>query len=255
LIELLVVVAIIALLISILLPSLARARDQAKRVYCANSMHQVGIALVSYASDHKGGLPRFVNDGTKPDVIAVGSTKSPQYNRMFYYNNEHVNLGHLWRTHMLRNGHLLYCPGEKDPTYMYESYTPFPTSNTFSGKWGPYIRVAYNYNPWVKVPLYEMAVKRTIYASLADYERLYPSLDKMPPGRTVLVDILSQGKKAFSHVMGNTGGFNIMQNAGSVLFKRTSRSPSQLANLSGNYSAYLVAIEDLEKGLAPRKGR
>jgi prepilin-type N-terminal cleavage/methylation domain-containing protein/prepilin-type processing-associated H-X9-DG protein len=52
LIELLVVVAIIALLISILLPSLNSARDSAKRVVCASNLHQVGLGFVYYAQAH-----------------------------------------------------------------------------------------------------------------------------------------------------------------------------------------------------------
>jgi len=49
LIELLVVVAIIALLISILLPSLARARELSRRVVCAANMSGIGKGFYTYA--------------------------------------------------------------------------------------------------------------------------------------------------------------------------------------------------------------
>ena len=54
LIELLVVVAIIALLVSILLPSLKRARDQAKATVCASGFKQTGLALLYYIEDNDG---------------------------------------------------------------------------------------------------------------------------------------------------------------------------------------------------------
>jgi prepilin-type N-terminal cleavage/methylation domain-containing protein len=51
LIELLVVVAIIALLISILLPSLARARELSKRAVCAANVRGIGQSCKIYAND------------------------------------------------------------------------------------------------------------------------------------------------------------------------------------------------------------
>ena len=54
LIELLVVIAIISLLVSILLPSLNRARDIAKRVVCASNLRQQGTSLQMYAHDYDG---------------------------------------------------------------------------------------------------------------------------------------------------------------------------------------------------------
>ena len=48
LIELLVVVSIIALLISILLPALAKARDVAKRTMCATNLKQIALGMEMY---------------------------------------------------------------------------------------------------------------------------------------------------------------------------------------------------------------
>jgi prepilin-type N-terminal cleavage/methylation domain-containing protein len=53
LIEILVVVAIIALLISILLPSLQRAREQAKVALCLSNLRSLGVAVSAYLSAEK----------------------------------------------------------------------------------------------------------------------------------------------------------------------------------------------------------
>jgi prepilin-type processing-associated H-X9-DG protein len=57
LVELLVVIGIIALLISILLPSLNRARQQAYLVDCQSRMRQMGQAIQMYTVENKGFLP------------------------------------------------------------------------------------------------------------------------------------------------------------------------------------------------------
>src|SRR5687768_6590045 len=58
LVELLVVIGIIALLISILLPSLNRARESAKTVACASNLRQLALAVQMYAQQNKGFYPQ-----------------------------------------------------------------------------------------------------------------------------------------------------------------------------------------------------
>ena len=56
LIELLVVIAIISLLVSILLPSLGRARRMAQTVVCASNVRSIGMGLLFYVEDNDDNL-------------------------------------------------------------------------------------------------------------------------------------------------------------------------------------------------------
>ncbi|MBN1555729.1 MAG: type II secretion system protein [Phycisphaerae bacterium] len=57
LIELLVVIAIISLLVSILLPSLQKAKELAKMVACEVKVRNIGIAAAMYIGEHSGDYP------------------------------------------------------------------------------------------------------------------------------------------------------------------------------------------------------
>ena len=70
LIELLVVISIIALLLSILVPGLRRAKEVAKKTVCLSQQRQWGIATMTYAIENNSAIPYFSSQGGYKNVDA-----------------------------------------------------------------------------------------------------------------------------------------------------------------------------------------
>ncbi len=91
LVELLVVIGIIALLISILLPSLNKARRAAATVQCQSNMRQLGAAMLLYIRDNKGRMP--------PSQILRASARTSSPNNIWPdgwgWSNELVHLKYI----------------------------------------------------------------------------------------------------------------------------------------------------------------
>jgi prepilin-type N-terminal cleavage/methylation domain-containing protein len=97
LVELLVVIAIIAILAGLLLPVLARAKGKALRISCVSQLRQVGLAMRSFANEHRDKFP--------PQApISEGGTRTLTFAWIHYgvLSNE------------LSSPRLLICPSDKE---------------------------------------------------------------------------------------------------------------------------------------------
>ncbi len=122
LVELLVVIGIIAVLIAILLPTLAKAREAANRAACLSNLRQVYYALHLYA----------MNNG---DEVPIGyRTVSKQYNSMCFS----TTAGGYWvlfglmtqANHLQSPPRVLYCPSENNAKFMFNTPdNPWPAKD------------------------------------------------------------------------------------------------------------------------------
>ena len=129
LIELLVVVAIIALLVSILLPSLRQARELARRAVCVANQHHIALAQSMYANENNGWSARISYHGSWQGGHPGG------------YGNENGVYGYaawmidaeypggtgpvgpgllVWHDFLSDDGHILYCPTQSDHSCIYD---------------------------------------------------------------------------------------------------------------------------------------
>jgi len=84
LVELLVVIGIIALLISILLPALNKARESARVIQCSSNLRQLMMASINFAGDHHGYIPTSSSD---PWVETTYSFNDPLRQKYAYRGN------------------------------------------------------------------------------------------------------------------------------------------------------------------------
>ena len=166
LIELLVVIGIIAVLISILLPTLNKVRQQALNANCASNLRQIAQGCQSYAADFKGNLPARFREG-KDDFLQPLYTYFPQDIKT--NPPSRYGCGLLYERKYIRTPEVFYCPGGR--AHQLHNYDSFPkpwlsdTSQNY--------RTSYTYNPHyaLKTPGDTNSSKLTAYPRVAKFPR------------------------------------------------------------------------------------
>ena len=115
LIELLVVVAILALLVAILVPSLAQSRSLAKKTVCLAHLHGIGTAVHLYANNNRGYIPF----GPKAPRVMTASEFYPSTGAptslVSLRNGQPVALGLMLTRELFESPGVLFCPGSEQP--------------------------------------------------------------------------------------------------------------------------------------------
>jgi prepilin-type N-terminal cleavage/methylation domain-containing protein/prepilin-type processing-associated H-X9-DG protein len=192
LVELLVVIGIIALLISILLPTLQQVKRRAQAVVCASDVRQVYLAMALFVQDNKGHLPRPYLVGELSSNAAL--VKVCAWAQKIGGASGHIdmddNMGALWKQLKGKQSRtkVLMCPGDEG-----EMLAGHPTNVTFPRN------VSYSFNHLILrdkggVPSLglELAKVRQPAQRILIYEELAPndswcimgqSGDDIPSGR------------------------------------------------------------------------
>lgn len=144
LIELLVVVAIIALLISILVPALKAARREGKRIKCAANVRELLVAVRVYANEEKDfmpitnwGWPRNNNNENLPKGWLYDPDELEYRGSLPQWKQKDVETGALFTT--ARQPALFRCP-EHSLIGRYEHDTRQLTSYLMNGSMGAFSR-------------------------------------------------------------------------------------------------------------------
>jgi prepilin-type N-terminal cleavage/methylation domain-containing protein/prepilin-type processing-associated H-X9-DG protein len=153
LVELLVVIGIIAVLISLLLPALNRAREQAKVVQCMSNQRQLALATIQYTTDYKGEFPAIIY----PYWV-------PRYTETWWSQSLKKYLGK-------GAGNVFFCPTELGPG---------PT-NAYSANGGPWM---FQFLDTLGNPLYGSEQKPTKMSTIRKTNKVVmfveSSYDAMP---------------------------------------------------------------------------
>lgn len=120
-IELLVVIGIIGVLVGVVLPTIGRARESARRTVCTSNLRQVHQSFVLFAEENDGRVPLGYRVGRKQFNSMIYAGKPPAKKKFCLF-------GLLYVAGKMSQPEIFYCPSNKDEQSNF---------NTASNPWPP----------------------------------------------------------------------------------------------------------------------
>lgn len=256
LIELLVVISIIAMLLAVLIPSMNKAKETAKRVICSNGKKQIALGIGAYAPDYDGFLPWA--GGYDPMYPATNKKNKADTDGYPYDSDRHpyiafrggagdeewmdvngkaipMRLGCLFVRGVIKDARVFYCPATPATrkSYLHDSYIdPFLPDNT-SREWGT-LPQKFNVgsNQWVRVGVtwfpVDLAVKRLSTPEKAPMwtARKFERLESRIPfcSDRIWNTTAQKGMSELDHNQGSIYGLNVVFKDGHVVYAKGSKT-------------------------------
>lgn len=111
LVELLVVMALIAVLVSLLFPALASARQAGRKVACLSNLRQIGIAVHTYADDYGGTIPYGPKAPPFTSPASFYPSTGAPTSLLSLQTGAPVGLGLLLQGYLGNQPRVVFCPG------------------------------------------------------------------------------------------------------------------------------------------------
>jgi type II secretory pathway pseudopilin PulG len=232
LMELVVVIATLAILAMLVLPALAGVQIKSGRMQCANNLRQIGVASMIYATEYKDVLPictigsantggRFNNLGFMDYAIYayVGFSPNTPVPTNAPPPSSYQNLGLLYRVGLAGNGSILFCPEKWGTRLGADRYSPLlstPSPQFANSDGSYYVQSSYAFNPRIVDPTNGIIARRYQKTSdLVPRRLLAADYFGNPSGDGIVVKLPSHFRER---------GWNVLFTDGSVQFSRNDQA-------------------------------
>ncbi|MBI2949709.1 MAG: prepilin-type N-terminal cleavage/methylation domain-containing protein [Verrucomicrobia bacterium] len=142
LVELLVAVAILAILAGLLLPALSKAKSKAQALQCLNHLKQLGLSWTLYTQDHDDLVPPNSVENSSPGKSWVQGWLNFKDDHPDNTNTAHLAASHLWPYHQSLK--IWRCPADRSFA-RYQGAT-YPRIRSYS--MNPFLNPLCEPTPW-----------------------------------------------------------------------------------------------------------